>query len=352
MERIRRFPREESKHHGLRTKDISRIVEKLSKKWKKDRREKGISTLGDSVFSLPRGYISSGVLPIDCIVCYGYGFPTGIVEIFGPEASGKSAVLQQILAEAQRNDYVTGIFEMEYSLDYRRTRTVGLDKDRLVIFDAETIEDVYEELKDFVREVRKKSRDVPIVLGWDSIAATPTQTELDMSKAGGLEKSDMGKFALQMSKLFRRLLRFLFVNKVCLLCINQTRVNLQQRWGNKEVTYGGKALKFYAWVRCRIRTIKQIKEGDDVVGIMCEMRVVKNKIAPPFKSCKIPIYWGRGIDIPRTVWEYLLDRGLLEKKGMAFKLNGVLVTRTLFPKYYANHKSRIDKMIRREAMRG
>jgi len=350
MPPILRFPRlGKEKYRGVSERLIRRVVKRINRQYHKahkDHEGDVVSVLGESIFSRPRAYVSSGIVPIDCVVCYGMGFPSGIVEIFGPEASGKTAVLEHTLAEAQRQRYYTGLIVAEYSLDYRRVKTVGLNEEQLIISDAETIEDVYEQIRDIVREIRKKDSETPIVFGWDSIAATPTRSE--MAETADLEMSDMGKKALQMSKFFRRLVRFLFMNKVCLICINQTRVNLGQMWGNKEATSGGKALKFYAWVRCRIRQMKPIKgKGGNEIGFMCELKVVKNKIAPPFKVCKVPIFWSRGIDNPRAVWEYAIDLRVFKRKGSAHKFNGHLVTRRTFPKFYAHHKKEIDALIRK-----
>src|SRR5437879_544446 len=247
-----RFPRlaDAEKPRGVSTKVLLHVIKKINKE---ERNGNFLSLLENSVFSHPRSYVSSGIVPVDCVVCFGLGFPPGIVEIFGAEATIKSALMEETLAESQRQQYYTVLFPTEYSLDYRRAKNVGLDEKKLLICEVETVEDVYAQIKHIVNEIRRRDAETPIVIGWDSIAATPTRSEL--AHKAGLEASDMGKSAQQMSKLFRRLVRFLFVNKVCLLCVNQTRTNLARLWGSKESTYGGKALRFYAWVRCRMSKI-------------------------------------------------------------------------------------------------
>ena len=336
-----RFPRlEQEENHGDKSKILDRVIKNVNDALKKKKHSLKVTVLGDSVFSQPRSYVSSGILPLDCIVCYGMGFPSGIVELFGGEASGKTAILENTLAEAQRNGFYTILFPTEYSVDYRRARILHLREDELIIGDAETIEDVYDQIKIMVRSIRQKDTNTPIVIGWDSIAATPTRSELE-NKAG-LEASDMGRTALQMSKLFRRLVRFLFVNKVCLLCINQVRTNLGIMFGNKESTFGGKALKFYAWVRIRLGSTKIIEEDGKDIGLMCKAKVVKNKVAPPLKECRFPILWKTGIDQPLAIWEFAIDKEILVRKGTHYKYRGQIITRNSFRKFYNAHKQEID----------
>ena len=339
--KVLRFPRLRTQDvkSGATLKVMEKLLEKMNKKSKDD--TAGVSLLSESVFSSPKVFIPSGIVPLDCMVCYGLGFPVGIIEIYGPEASGKSAILEFTLAESQRRGYFTGLFPMEYSFDMERAMSVGIEPKRLFVFDeCETIEDIYETIKKKVRIIRKEDKHTPIVFGWDTIAATPTRTELDNPK--GLEASDMGKFAAQFSKLFRRMVKFLQNNTVCLICINQTRTNIAQMWGNKETTFGGKALKFYAWVRIRVRQSKKIEHGDEVVGIECEMMTTKNKVAPPFREAMLPIYWEGGIDNPKGVWAYATENSIFELRKNNYRFNGDLVTKGAFRKFYRRHKDEID----------
>lgn len=348
MTRIVRFPRLIDEGSKSKKHEIDKLVRKLSAKYAK-KVTKGISILSESVFSGTQTYISSGILPIDCIVGYGLGWPVGIIEIYGEEASAKSAILELTLASAQKRDYYTILFPMEYSINIGRAIRVGINPKRLIIGDAETIEDVYEELKDIVKTIRKNDTETPIVVGWDTISATPTRSEMEDKKEKGLESSDMGKMAQQMSKFFRRLVKFLFDNKVCLICINQTRTNLAKMWGDKTVTSGGKALRFYAWIRCRTRVIKILKDktGKEI-GVMCLARTVKNKTGtPPFQECKFPLYWNYGIDPIGSIWEYATDTDVIKRDGTAYKFRGELVTRKSFPKFYKNNRKRINRALRR-----
>jgi recombination protein RecA len=344
---IHRFPRlkKGEEPRGVRDKVLQRII----KKYNKDKNGNSTSLLGDSVFSQPRSYVSSGILPIDCIVCYGLGFPPGIVEIYGNEASGKSAIMEETLAESQRHKYYTILFPTEYSLEHRRAKNVGLDESKLLICEVETVEDVYAQIKSIVGEIRKTDQNTPIVIGWDSIAATPTRSEL--ANKAGLEGSDMGRSALQMSKLFRRLVRFLFVNKVCLICVNQTRTNLGVMWGSKETTYGGKALRFYALVRARISRIKVIKNSaDEKVGYLSKMECTKNKVAPPERSCLLPIYFDKGIHKSLSIWEYCVENDIFKKQHASYRYRGSVMTRKQFPKYYRKHREQLDKECRQSTV--
>jgi recombination protein RecA len=347
--RIVRFPRTAKEQYTeLKSREVRKIAEKINQAYHKSHKKSkrnAVALLGESIFAKPTHYAASGILPIDCTVCGGRGFPIGIIEIYGGEATSKTAVLENILAESQRRGYHTGIFPMEFSLDYHRSKVVGIDSRKLMVFEeAETIEDVYELIKLAVKKVREEDKTTPIVLGIDTIASTPTRTEMESKK--GLDEHDMGRMALQVSKLFRRLVKFLMVNKVCLICINQTRVNLGVRYGDKETTPGGKALKFYAWVRCRMRRVKKIFNSDDKsIGILCEMETTKNKVYPPFRKCKFYIYWNRGIDKVEAVWEYAIDQEVFTQKGSSYRYEGKIVRKKHFQKFYLKHKEAIDRAL-------
>jgi recombination protein RecA len=340
----RRFPRlTKEKYKGVSDNVINAVVAKINKRFSKGRDandDPALTTFSNSIFVKPKTYISSGIVPLDCIVCYGRGFPTGIIEIFGPEASSKTAILEKTLAAAQKKNYYTALFAQEYSADDDRAKAVGIDLDKLLVPDAETIEDVYDQLRAITLEIRKKDKHTPIVFGWDSIAATPTRTELEHKK--GLAASDMGRFAAQMSKLFRRLIRFLRKQNVCLICINQIRATMAM-WGPKESTYGGRALRFYAWVRIRTKQIKPIenKEGK-VIGLMCEVTVVKNKVAPPLRKCLLPVYWTKGIDNIGACWEFATEIGAIERKGTSYRFHDRVVTKKSFPRIYKANRQEIN----------
>jgi recombination protein RecA len=347
-----RFPRYDEEE--LKTADIRLIrsvVKSINKAHKKDKRDDlEAATLDESIFSRPTGYISTGIIPLDCITCYGLGLPIAIVEVYGGEAVGKTAFVEHTIAESQRHGYYTAIIPTEPTITQKRAKVAGIDDELLVVLDAETIEDVYDEIMKFVKGIRKKDEHTPIVIGWDSVAATPTQLELDQED--GLSDNQMAVMARQMSKLFRRLTRFLFKNKVCLVCTNQTRTNMGQTWGSKETTYGGRAIRFYASVRLRINKMKDIKgERDQSVGMMLQAECKKNKVAPPFRKCLFPIYWSRGIDNALAVWEYCIEQRIFKKHGTAYKFDGRTFMRKSFPHYYRKHRLEMNALLRNASRR-
>lgn len=326
-------------------KILSDVIAKINRSFqKKDSDSVPLSTFADSIFSKPNIYIRTGIVPLDCIFGSGKGIPDGIIEIFGVEGSGKSAILENILAEAQRRGYYTILFPMEYSLEPTRIKSVGLDETKLIMGEgAETIEDIYDLLRGLVVEIRKNDPQATIVVGWDTIASTPTGSEI----GEGLAKTDMGKFAALMSRFFRRLVRFLRRNHVCLVCINQERDSLNP-YGPKTTTPGGRAIRFYSWIRARVRVIERIKNSSGKeIGLMSEVSTVKNKSGtPPFQKCLLPVYFTAGINAAEATWEYAKEIGVIERRGTKHMLNGKLVTRKSFAKLYAKTPNRINKLVR------
>lgn len=330
---------------------LRKVVERLGRKYKKSTESSGVYLFPDSVFSDDRPYASTGLLSLDWTICRGKGFPTGIIEIYGPEASGKTAVVERALAEAQKNGWYTAMFSPEYSLEARRVRSVGINVDNLVILEAETIEDFHSRLREFVLNIRKEDKKTPIFVGWDSIAATPTRAEMDNKR--GLEAPEMAGLARQLSKFFRSMISFLFRNKVCLLCINQTRDSLA-RWGAREVTSGGRALRFYALIRCRISRIDVLKNKDGRErAFLCELRTTKNKAGwPPFRSCKLNVDWKQGINVPLSDWEYFLENKLFHRKGLHYVYRGQKLSRKTFPEFYFQKHSHLKHDMRRLLLDG
>jgi recombination protein RecA len=344
-----RFPRYRgpSGYKGVQDKTLFSAVEAINKKFEKEHSDGVLTTLENSIFSQPLVYVPSGIISVDCCVCYGLGFPSGIIEIFGPEGSFKTGVMENIIAEAQHLDYYAGLFPTEYSANYKRMKKVGIDVKRLLIFDeCETIEDIYDYIRETVKTLREKDKTTPIVFGWDSVASTPTRSEIE--EKASLDKSDMGRSALQISRFFRRMVKFLRTNGVCLICVNQTRTNIGVTWGSKETTYGGKALKFYSWVRCRTAKIKSLKNGDgDRIGALIELQVVKNKVGLNETRCQFPILWGKGIDKVQAVWEYAVDRGVFTRNKSTYRFGKDVVTRSSLAKYYSRHQEEIDSALRK-----
>jgi len=351
LKRFPRLPEEETTPVSRAT--VLSVVKKINRQFKKKRDEDedaAASTFEGSVFARPKVYVPSGILPVDCIIGSGQGWPTGIIEIYGPEGSGKSAVLEKTIAAAQKRGFYTAIFPMEYSLDDARVRNVGIDTETLMILDAETIEDIFDQIKATTRSIRETDKDTPIVFGWDSVAATPCRSELENADDTGIEKSNMGRVAQQMSKMFKMLVRFLSKNKVCLICVNQTRASMAM-YGPKETTSGGKALRFYAWVRCRTGIVERIKSKDkQTIGVMIEIESVKNKTGTaPFQKCRLPLTFLRGIDSVQAVWEYGIELDVFKRKGTSYRFGNQLVTKKSFKKLYGKNHVLIDGLIKEAA---
>jgi recombination protein RecA len=345
-QKIVRFPRKAFPPAHVSEKSLSRVIENINKSYRKSHPDGVVKPLEESIFAKPQGYVSSGIFPLDLIVGRGRGFPPGIVEVFGKKGSAKSAIGDETLAAAQHQDFYTGLFPMEFSVNYDRLRQVGIDEKKLMVFEeAETIEDVYEQIRKTVITIRKFDKTTPIIFVWDTIASTPSRRELEAPE--GLDDTAMGVNARLMSALFKRLVGFLFKNHVLLIGINQTRENIGQRFGNKEITSGGKALGFYAWVQLRTYVEKHIRRGANSIGLMCVVECVKNKVAPPFRKCRIPLYFDHGIDKPKAVFEYLVDNGFIKVHGEAYRYNGDLVSPRTFAKYYAAHHAEIRTRLRK-----
>ena len=339
-----RFPRLKPQASEVTQK----VLRNLNKRYKNAKKQLAVSSLSDSVFSKERPYAPSGVLPIDQVVSGGLGFPTGIIEVYGGEGSGKTAILESVILACQQSGWHTALYPAEFSINYKRMERLGINTEDLLIFeDAETIEDFFDQLKETVREIRKYDKKTPILVGWDSIASTTTQRSQENKK--GLAGTNMGDFAASMSRFFNQLRAFLYKNKVILFAINQTRTNLGQMWGNPETTPGGKALRFYAWVRCRINKIENIENSEDeVIGQICQFETRKNKFYPPFRKCKFHLYWNKGnegISVPMSVWEYCVDEGVFKKKRGAYRFDRQVVTKRTWPKFYESHKEAIRERI-------
>jgi recombination protein RecA len=340
--KIRRFPR-------LDVAEVSAsVIEELNEKYRKDKKHEFIlEMLSDSIYSEERPFLKTRVPPLDAILSRGRGFPAGIIEIYGPESSGKTAVTEKAVVEAQKLEWYVLFFCAEYSLNYERCQKLGIDEDKLIMLDAETLEDFFDEVKDVSTGIRKLDGNTPILVIWDSIAATPCKAEQEQTQ--NFNDNEMAKLARQMSKIFKRMVRFLFKNKILLLAVNQTRSNIGQRFGNPETTTGGRALRFYSWIRLRLAKIKTLRDSrENSIGYMIEARTTKNKTeASPDQRCKFPIYWTHGIDAAGSVWEWCIDQGIFKKVKTHYEYRGKIVRHKTFPKFYASHKKDIIRRIRR-----
>jgi recombination protein RecA len=322
-----------------RAKLLEAAISQIEKSYGKG----SIMRLGSKDVLVPVSVIPSGCLSLDSALGVG-GFPRGrVIEIYGPESGGKTTLTLHVIAEAQKLGGQAAFIDAEHALDPVYARKLGVDVDNLLVSQPDHGEQALE-----IAETLIRSGGVDVVVV-DSVAALVPKAELE----GEMGEPQMGLQARLMSQALRKLTAIVSKSKTCLIFINQIREKIGVMFGNPETTTGGRALKFYASMRVDIRRIQAIKEGDKVVGSRTRAKVVKNKVAAPFREAEFDILYGEGISGEGDLLDLGVDKGIIEKSGTWLSFNGERMGQgrenaRIFLKEHKDIREKIDHALRKK----
>jgi recombination protein RecA len=291
-----------------RLKALDAAVGQIEKQFGKG----SIMRLGQNNIVAPVEVISTGAISIDYALGIG-GVPRGrVIEIFGPESSGKTTLALQVIAEAQKRGGMAAFVDAEHALDAAYAKKLGVDLDNLLVSQPDNGEQALEIVEVIIRS---NSVDVVVV---DSVAALVPRAEIE----GEMGEAQMGLQARLMSQALRKLTGAVSKSKTSLIFINQLREKIGVMFGNPETTTGGRALKFYSSVRIDIRRIGAIKDGENVVGGRTRVKIVKNKLAPPFREAEFDVMYGEGVSREGDLIDIAVEHKIIEKSGAWFAYGG------------------------------
>jgi recombination protein RecA len=291
-----------------KTKNLDLAIAQIEKSYGKG----SIMRLGNRDVLVPVSVIPTGSISIDAALGVG-GFPRGrVIEVYGPESGGKTTLTLHVIAEAQKIGGIAAFIDAEHALDPTYARKLGVDVDNLLVSQPDNGEQALE-----IAEALIRSGGVDVVVV-DSVAALVPKAELE----GDMGDPQMGLQARLMSQALRKLTAIVSKSRTCLIFINQIREKIGVMFGNPETTTGGRALKFYSSIRVDIRRIQSIKDGDRVVGSRTRAKVVKNKVAAPFREAEFDIIYGEGISREGDLLDTGVAKNLLEKSGTWISYKG------------------------------
>src|SRR5271169_2909711 len=325
------------------TDEKTKMLETAISQIEKDYGKGAIMRLGSRDVLVPVSVIPTGALSIDAALGVG-GVPRGrVIEIYGPESGGKTTLTLHIIAEAQKMGGQAAFIDAEHALDPIYARKLGVDVDNLLVSQPDNGEQALE-----IAETLIRSGGVDIVVV-DSVAALVPKAELE----GDMGDPQMGLQARLMSQALRKLTAIVSKSRTCLIFINQIREKIGVMFGNPETTTGGRALKFYSSIRLDIRRIQSIKEGDRVVGSRTRAKVVKNKVAAPFREAEFDILYGEGISREGDLIDLGVDQGVLEKSGTWISYGGERLGQgrdnaRLFLKEHIDIRNKVENALRKK----